>query len=169
MMEKVIGFLNEFFFYIWLVIAVVIISLSIFRGYRALKSLGKLDMNHTFFNQKYASGYSKYAGKGMFLGKFAGANKCLHIIITDKELIIKTFLIFASFAQHYDMLHKIQLVEIVKTKIERDWLLRKTLLVRFKTKKGDFKEIVLISKHISQIKEILDKKGNNEGGSVLNE
>ena len=77
-------------------------------------------------------------------------------MITDKELIIKTYLFLAHVAEKHDMLHRIPLENILKTEIKKGTVFSK-LFIEFKGNNGESKEIVLMSKNNDQIKEILDK------------
>lgn len=151
-MEIFTEFMDKYFFYIWLVMAVTLVSIFFIRGRKAIQMFSDVDLNNLVYTEKNASGYSTKS----FRTKWGGASKVLHIMITDKELIVKTYLFLAHVAEKHDMLHRIPLENILKTEIKKGSLLSK-LFIEFKGQNGDVKEIVLMSKNNRQIKEILDK------------
>jgi hypothetical protein len=88
-----------------------------------------------------------------WLTKMGGANNSLDIIITDSELWIKSNLIFAYFAQYYDLLHKIPLSDI--TSINRKG---KSITVDFNTSTGEHKQVVLKTKNPIQFLQSINLK-----------
>ena len=144
--------MDKYFFYIWLIMAVTLISIFFIRGRKAIQMFSDLDLSNLVYSEKSASGYSTKS----FRTKWGGASKVLHIMITDKELIIKTYLFLAHVAEKHDMLHRIPLENILKTEIKKGTVFSK-LFIEFKGNNGESKEIVLMSKNNDQIKEILDK------------
>ena len=151
-MEQFTRFMDKYFFYIWLIVAVTLISIFFIRGRKAIQMFSDLDLSNLVYSEKSASGYSTKS----FRTKWGGASKVLHIMITDKELIIKTYLFLAHVAEKHDMLHRIPLENILKTEIKKGTVFSK-LFIEFKGNNGESKEIVLMSKNNDQIKEILDK------------
>mgnify|MGYP000719229333 CR=1 FL=1 len=151
-MEQFNEFMDKYFFYIWLVMAVTLVSIFFIRGRKAIQMFSDLDLSNLVYSEKNASGYSTKS----FRTKWGGASKVLHIIITGNELIIKTYLFLAHVAEKHDMLHRIPLENILKTEIKKGAILSK-LFVEFTGQNGETKEIVLMSKTNRQIKEILDK------------
>ena len=151
-MEQFTRFMGKYFFYIWLIMAVTLISIFFIRGRKAIQMFSDLDLSNLVYSEKSASGYSTKS----FRTKWGGASKVLHIMITDKELIIKTYLFLAHVAEKHDMLHRIPLENILKTEIKKGTVFSK-LFIEFKGNNGESKEIVLMSKNNDQIKEILDK------------
>lgn len=151
-MEQFSEFMEHYFFYIWLIVAVTITSIFFIRGRKAIEMFSDLDLLKVIYSEKNASGYSTKT----FISRSGGASKVLQIIITDKELIVKTFLFLAYVAEKQDLLHRIPFENILKTKIKKGVLFSK-LFIEFKDQNGKIKEIVLISRNNIQIKEILDK------------
>jgi|GEM_PF-4576532 len=151
-MQQFIEFMNTYFFYIWLVMAVIVVSLLSIKGSKAIRMFSDLDLSNLIYSEKNASGYSTKS----FRTKIGGASRVLHIMITDKELIIKTYLLFAYIAEKHDLLHRIPLENILSTEIKKGTRYSK-LVVEFKGQHGEVKEIVLMSKNNIRIKEILDK------------
>lgn len=151
-MQQFTEFMDKYFFYIWLVMAVTVVSISFIQGRKAIRMFSDLDLSNLIYSEKNASGYSTKS----FRTKRGGASKVLHIVITDKELIIKTYLFLAYIAEKHDLLHRIPLENILSTTIKKGIIYSK-LVVEFKGQGGEVKEIVLMSKNNTRIKEILDK------------
>lgn len=151
-MAQYIEFMEKYFVYIWLAIAVSLVSIFFFRGRKAIQMFNDLELSKLIYSEKSASGYSTKS----FRTKWGGASKVLHIMITDKELIIKTYLFLALIAKKHDMLHRIPLQNILKTKIINGKIFSR-LFIEFKGDNGDLKEIVIISKNNNRVKEMLDK------------
>lgn len=145
-------FLDKYFFYIWLFTAVTLVSIFFIRGKKAIQMFNDLDLSNLVYSEKHASGYSTKT----FRTSWGGSSKLLHIMITDKELILKTYLFFAHIAEKHDLLHRIPIENILKTEIKKGTLFSK-LIVQFKGQNNEKKEIVLMSKNNIQIKELLDK------------
>ena len=151
-MEQFADFMDKYFFYIWLAIMLTIVSNFYFRGKAAIREFGPIDTSTIIYSEKSASGYSNKSWKT----KRGGASKVLHILITEKELIIKTYLFLAYIAKRNDMLHRIPLENITSTTLKKGTFSSK-LYLTFTTIEGKDKEIVLMSQNNLQIKEILDK------------
>lgn len=154
-MEQFFDFMEKYFIYIWLVLAVTTISILFIRGRKALKPFTDLDLSNLVYSEKWASGYSTKS----FKTRWGGASKLLHIMISYKELILKTNLFIAYIAKESDLLHRIPLENILKTEIKKG-LMFSRLYVEFKGLQGETKEIVLMSKNNKHIREILQKKLN---------
>ena len=114
-MEQFTQFMEKYFFYIWLVLVVTIISIFFIRGKKAIQIFSDLDLSNLIYSEKNASGYSTKS----FRTKWGGSSKVLHIMITDKELIIKTYLFLADIAEKHDMLYRIPLENILSTEIKK--------------------------------------------------
>ena len=152
-MEK--QFLDQYFFYIWLGLAAILMSVFYFGGRAAIRKLGPIDLSKAIYVEKSASGYSARAlNSGL-----GGASKTVHIIITNQELILTTYLMLALIAEKIDLMQRIPLENIVHTEIRQKTFYSK-LIVRYHDKNGKLKDIALASKNIDQIKGILDKQSN---------
>ncbi len=156
-MQHFIEFMDKYFFYIWLVMVVTVVSLFFILGKKAIQVFSDLDLSKLIYSEKNASGYSTKS----FRTRWGGASRVLHIMITDKELIIKTNLFMAYIAQRYDLLNRIPLENMVRVEIKEGGF-RSKLFVEFKEQGGEVKEIVLMSKNNFQIKEILDRYKKQE-------
>jgi hypothetical protein len=144
--------MEKYFLYIWIVLVASILVIFFIRGKAAMKMFENLDLSNVDYSEKNASGNSTHS----FITKLGGANKVLHIIITKKELVLKTNLFMASIAKKSDLLHIIPLTNLVSTELKDGRIISK-LHVRFTGVNGDGKEVVLMSKRNLEIKEILDK------------
>jgi len=151
-MYEAIEFMENYFIYIWLSIMVLSITTLFILGKSALKMFDHLDLSHVVHSEKSASGYTSKSS----ISRRAGASRVLHIIITDRELVFKTNAFFAYPAKRHDLLQIIPLNRLIDTEVIQGGLLSK-LSVKFLGPGGEKKEVVLISKRNSTVKEILDK------------
>lgn len=151
-MENFYDFMDHYFIYLWFVLMITIPTVFYIRGKTAMKMFENLDLSRVVYEEKSASGYSTKS----FRTKHGGASKVLHIIITDKELVLKTYLFMAFIAQKHDLLHIIPLTNVIDTSLQNGRILSK-LYVRFRGLNGEEKEVVLLSKRNQEIKIILDK------------
>lgn len=67
-----------------------------------------LESVRVLFKENRASGFSKKS----FMTKRGGANKMLQVIITNRELWIRSHAMHATFAKKADLLHKVRLDRI---------------------------------------------------------
>lgn len=81
----------------------------------------------------------------------------LHIVITENELWIKTFMFMAYIAKKHDMLHRIPLSEITHTEI-KDGAVFSRLHISFNDANGIGKKIVLMSKHNAKIRNLIENQ-----------
>jgi hypothetical protein len=130
------------FLLIWFVVAIYILTTLYRKGKKAIQLFPSIKTVKVKYRDKRASGYSMKS----WLTKMGGANNALDIIVTDSELWIRSNLIFAYFAQYYDLLHKIPLTDI--TEINRN---RKTITVDFNTSTGEHKQVVLKTKNPTEL------------------
>jgi hypothetical protein len=86
------------------------------------------------YRDKTATGYSTQSWKT----KAGGASRVIDIVVTDHELWLRSFLLFAGITKQHDLLHKIQLTKITRTQRNRD-----EITVDFKNEKGEKKQVVL--------------------------
>lgn len=151
-MQQVIEFITEHFLIIWLALVVTILTIFLFAGKQALKPFSDLDQCDLLYSEKHASGYSP--GRVFLLS--GSASKVLHVMITDQELVIKTFLFFAFIAKKADLLHRIPLKNIISTEVKKGST-HSRLIVRFKKDNEEIKEIAIMSKNNSEIQQILER------------
>ena len=151
-MEQFFEFIHEYFFYIWLLMVVTMLSVLSIKGSKAMQLFEGIDWGKLVYSEKNASGYSTKSLRT----KWGGSSKVLHVMITDKELIIKTWLLFADIAKKHDLLHRIPLENIVRTEMNEARLFTR-LFIQFKGERDELKEIVIISRNNYQIEEILNR------------
>jgi hypothetical protein len=123
------------------------------RGKKAMEEFGSIDLSTVIYSEKRASGYSLKSR----VTKFGGAGKTLHIIVTNIELIVKTNQFSAGTAKRFDLLHRIAFGNITAATIKKGTFKSK-LHICFTSENGEAKEIVIMSKGIERIKELLDLK-----------
>jgi hypothetical protein len=151
-MEYIGEFLGKYLVFIWLGLAILLFSFLIIRGKKVLKIFSDINQNNVIFSIKNASGHIVKS----IQTRRAGATKMLHILITDKELIFKTNIVFAHIAFENDMLHRIPLENIMEMEFKKG-LISSKLYVKFRTIHGEEKVAVLQSKSNLRIQSILEQ------------
>lgn len=151
-MDQILNFLESYFFYIWLVLVIATVLILFIRGRKALNNFGEVDYSKSRFYEKHASGFS-LKPKKWNRGRASGT---LHILITDKEFILKSFMFGAGTSKRMGLLQRIPLENILSTELKSGFLDTK-LHVKCETVEGEEKEFVLISKGHARIKELLDE------------
>lgn len=123
---------------IFIIIAIVFagIMLKTFydRGKKALSIFPDLNSVTIRYRDKTALGYSTKS----WTTKVGGASRSLDIVVTDKELWLKSFLLLAGITQQHDLVHRIPLKKI--SRVKRDG---STITLDFKNKKGEKKQVVI--------------------------
>ncbi len=125
------------FLIVWTIAVVLILSKLYIIGKKSLSIFPDINTVHVVYRDKSASGNSTQSWKT----KMGGAKNVLDIVVTDKELWIKSMLLFAGIGKRYDLLHKVSLNNIkgVNTK-------GKKITIDFKTEDGEDKQVVIITK-----------------------
>jgi len=150
-MEQFSEFMSQYFIYIWFVGVISTFIIIYVRGRKAMEVFSSLNACNWVYVEKGVSGYSTKS----FKTRWGGGSNVFHVLISDKELVIKTFLLFAYFAKRSDMLHRIPLHRISRVEIKKRAIISK-LFIEFEGENGVSKEIVLMSDNNAQIKKILD-------------
>lgn len=70
-----------------------------------------------------------------------GARNVLDVVVTDKELWLKSMLLFAGIGKQYDLLHKVSLDNIKRAERQGS-----KITLYFRTEDGENKQIVLTIK-----------------------
>ncbi|MFK7784092.1 MAG: hypothetical protein AB8B56_03190 [Crocinitomicaceae bacterium] len=151
-MKSFLSFLESYGIFIWLGLMVSFVLILYFTGRRQIREFGNVDYSKARFYEKFASGYSTKSWKT----KRGGASRTLHILITDDEFILKTFMFVAYVAKRHDLLHRIPLKNVISAEVRRK-LFQTELLVTCTTEEGEMKKFVLISAAQNRIKELLDE------------
>ena len=141
----------DVFFIVWLTLGVFIFITLYIRGRKAMSIFPDIDSVQVNYRDKTASGYSTKSR----ITKMGGANKVLDVVVTDKELWLKSMLLFASIGDQYDLLHKIALSDI--SGINRQG---KKITVDFRTENTESKQVVIITKKPDDFLNALKKYKN---------
>ncbi len=151
-MWDALAFIVKNLSWIWLVAVIFICCVLSFIANRLLGTFQDPDSGEMIYSPKSVSGlYTK-----SFIGRQTGVGKILHILITDKELILKTNVGRTFISKKNGLLHRVPLQNLISTdlKTERD---SSNLIVKFRGAENKEKEVVLLSEKNWEIKEILDR------------
>ena len=148
---SVAGFIMDYFIPITIIAALVIIVLKYIRSQAAMRIFHNLDLRRIKYEEQRVSGFSTKS----LLTQFGGAQRALKVTITDKELAITCPWFWAVDIKRSDMLHRIPLRNIIRTKIKERFF-RSYLFIQFKDQNGKFKEIALKSKDNEQLQRLLN-------------
>ncbi|MBA4056113.1 MAG: hypothetical protein C0490_15470 [Marivirga sp.] len=133
-----------------LFIAIVIVMLKTFydSGKKALSIFPDIKTVQVKYRDKTALGYSTKSWKT----KVGGASRAVEIVVTDKELWLRSFLLFAGITKQHDLLHRIPLSKIIKIKEANG-----QITLDFKSDKGESKQVVLNTKDKNEFLRSLGK------------
>jgi len=104
------------------------------RGKKALSIFPDINSVTVKYRDKTALGYSTKSWQT----KIGGASRALDIVVTDNELWLKSFLLFAGITQQHDLLHKISLKKITRIKENG-----REITLDFINVKGEKKQVVI--------------------------
>src|SRR5687767_15323126 len=92
------------------VLTILVVMLKTFydNGKKALSIFPDINSVAVKYRDKTATGYSTQSWKT----KVGGASRAIDIVVTDQELWLKSFLLFAGITKQHDLLHKISLTKI---------------------------------------------------------
>ena len=107
------------------------------RGKKALSIFPDIDSVRVVYRDKTASGFSSKS----WVTRMGGASGVLDIVVTDRELWLKSMWLFASVGKRYDLLHKISLENITGADSNG-----RKITLDFRTEDGELKQVVLITK-----------------------
>lgn len=118
------------------VIAIGIVMLKTFydSGKRALSIFPDIKTVQVKYHDKTALGYSTKSWKT----KVGGASRAVEIVVTDKELWLRSFLLFAGITKQHDLVHRVPLDKIIRVKENKE-----QITLDFKSDKGESKQVVL--------------------------
>lgn len=119
---------------VFIAIAIVMLKTFYDSGKRALSIFPDIKTVQVRYQDKTAMGYSTKSWKT----KVGGASRAVEIVVTDKELWLRSFLLFAGITKQHDLLHKIPLHRITKVRENNG-----ELTLDFKSEKGEPKQVVL--------------------------
>lgn len=104
------------------------------RGKKALSIFPDINSVTVTYRDKTGLGYSTKS----WSTKVGGASRSLDIVVTDKELWLRSFLLLAGITQQHDLVHRIPLKKI--SRIKRDGA---TITLDFRNDKGERKQVVI--------------------------
>ena len=113
----------------------VIVAFNFYdRGKKALTIFPDIKTVTVVYRDRTATGYSTRSWQT----RIGGASRSLDITVTDTELWIRSFVLLAGIAQQHDLIHRIRLSNITRTKDEGSFV-----KVEFKNEKGQSKQVVI--------------------------
>ena len=152
-MQYIDNFLTTHFWLVWFLCFGFALTFNLVNGRKAYRLFSDLDYSKVIYTKRMVSGYST---KSIWT-KLGGARNVLEVLVTDTELIIKTNMFFASIASRYDLLHRIPLNKILTMEVKPGNVQKPGLHITFKGKHDKLKEVVIMSKDVSQILAVLQK------------
>lgn len=93
------------FLTVWFLVFILIAFFFIRKGQEALNIFPDISSVKVLFHEKRVSGYSTKSWRT----RFGGAQHVLEIVLTKRELWIKSNRVFAGIGSMYDLLHKVSL------------------------------------------------------------
>ncbi len=126
---------------VWLTAMLVMVFILYQRGKEALSIFPDLSSVKVLFREKGVSGYSEKS----WLTKLGNANNVLEVILTNRELWVRSPVIFAGFLKTFDLLHKVELKQVTVVKAEHS-----KLELGVRTKDGIERIIHLRMKKVSE-------------------
>lgn len=123
---------------ITLAILGVILKTFYDNGKKALSIFPDIKTVVVKYRDKTATGYSTKS----WHTKVGGASRAVDIVVTDRELWLKSFLLFAGITRQHDLLHKIPLSKITQAKENG-----KSITLDFRNDKGEKKQVVVSTRH----------------------
>ncbi len=118
-------------------------------GKKAISIFPDLNTVNVIYRDRTASGYSTKSWKT----KIGGASRAIEIVVTDKELWLTSFLLFAGITKQHDLLHKIPLHRIIAVKENKN-----EITLNFKNEKGEAKQVVINTKDKAGFLKSIGKK-----------
>ena len=104
------------------------------RGKKALSIFPDINSVTVRYRDKTALGYSTKSWQT----KIGGTSRAIDIVVTDKELWLKSFLLLAGITQQHDLVHRIPLTRIIRVKEKGS-----EIILDFKNDKGEKKQVVI--------------------------
>jgi hypothetical protein len=136
--------------FILISIGLLIVILKTFyeSGKKALSIFPNIRSVAVKYRDKTATGYSTQSWKT----KAGGASRVIDIVVTDQELWLRSFLLFAGITKQHDLLHKIPLSRITKTHQNRD-----EITIDFKNEKGEKKQVIIRTRSSQEFLKLISK------------
>lgn len=125
---------SEIFLLIGISVSGIMLKTFYDRGKRALSIFPDINSVIVRYRDKTALGYSTKSWQT----KIGGASRAIDIVVTDKELWLKSYLLLAGITQQHDLIHKISL-----SKISRVMEKGREITLDFTNDKGEKKKLVI--------------------------
>lgn len=122
---------------IWVLMTAFALIAGFLKGKKALSIFPDISSERIIFRDKFASGYSTYS----FWTRIGSARNVLDIVVTEKELWLKSTIMFAGIMSYYDLINKIALNNIIAVNKKGQGI-----EIEFKTDSGKIKQVVILSK-----------------------
>ncbi len=135
-------------FLCWCVVMLTMFYLAYTRGKKAIAIFPDIETVLVKYRDRSASGHSTRT----LMTRLGGTSRGLDIVVTDSELWLKCPLLFASFLQQYEMLHRVPLKNIVN--VER---VKETVAIEFTSEAGSLTKVVLTTKRPDELVAALAK------------
>lgn len=132
----------------WMFITFSILVFLFRKGKKALSIFPDIDSTEVIYRDRRASGWSDRT----WLTRISGANRVLDVVVTDKELWLKTNVLFAGVGSHSDLIHKLSLSKI--TGIQQN---NKRVQITFKSPIGNRKQFTIITKKPTEFVEAMQR------------
>jgi hypothetical protein len=135
------------------VLTILLVMLKTFydNGKKALSIFPHMTSVTVKYRDKTATGYSTQSWRT----KVGGASRAIDIVVTDHELWLKSFLLFAGITKQHDLLHKIPLTKITRTKEDGD-----RITLDFRNEKGEKKQVVIRTRDKREFLKSLGKEND---------
>lgn len=125
---------SAIFVLVGLLVAGIILKTFYESGKKALSIFPDINSVTVRYRDKTALGYSTKSWQT----KIGGTSRAIEIVVTDKELWLKSFLLLAGITQQHDLVHKICLTSIIRVKEKGS-----EIILDFKNATGEKKQVVI--------------------------
>jgi len=142
--------METYFIYAWLAVTIFVFIAFYAGSKRALAIFPGIETVNVQYRNRFASGYALHQP----LLKRGRANNVLDIVVTDKELWIKSMFLFAGLQKHFGLLHKIKIEDIRSLQVDGH-----KITIGFINGEMESKEVVLIIKDSDAFLKAIKKHG----------
>lgn len=126
---------------VFIAIAIVMLKTFYDSGKKALSVFPDIRTVTVKYRDRTASGYSTRSWKT----KIGGASRAMEIVVTDNELWLRSFLLFAGITKQHDLIHRIPLPRISRVRENHG-----QITLDFRNDKGEARQVVFNTKDTAQ-------------------
>lgn len=126
---------------VFIAIAIVMVKTFYDTGKKALSIFPDIRTVKVKYRDKTASGYSTRSWKT----KIGGASRAMEIVVTDNELWLRSFLLFAGITRQHDLIHRIPHSRISRVRENNG-----QITLDFRNDKGEARQVVFNTKDTAQ-------------------